>query len=146
MQQQEQNELVQYASVSQAQLRILVADDSRVMQALLAQLLNRLGHEVTIVATGLAALELLETQRFDLIFMDIEMPVMNGLETTIAIRRRDGVGGWRTPIIAMTAHAAGGFEQRCLDIGMDGYVTKPVEPKELLTLIRRFTDGKLRPL
>jgi two-component system sensor histidine kinase/response regulator len=123
------------ASTNPAPLRILLADDSRVIQALLAHVLKSLGHEVTMVATGLAAFEITGKQKFDLVFMDIEMPVMDGVEATLAIRKRDAVGGWRPPIIAMTAHASGSFEQHCRAIGMDGYISKPVETKELCAVL-----------
>ncbi len=133
---QDGNDLIEpCATAKPARLRILLADDSRLMQTLLGRLLRELGHEVTVVGTGRAAVDSTEQHQFDLVFMDLEMPMMGGVEATLAIRERDVAKGWRVPIIAMTAHEGDVFKRHCLDIGMDGYVTKPVEMSGLWALL-----------
>jgi len=112
-------------------LRILLAEDSVVNQKLAVALLGRQGHTVTIANNGREALTAIERGSFDLILMDIQMPEMDGLEATAAIRAREISAGLHTPIIAMTAHALKGDRERCLDAGMDGYVTKPIRPQDL---------------
>jgi CheY-like chemotaxis protein len=123
------------------QLQILLADDSRVIQAQLARVLKSLGHEVTIVTTGLAAFEITGKKRFDLVFMDLEMPEMDGVEATLAIRKREHVDESRTRIIAMSANSSDALEQRCLSIGMDSYITKPVNMKTIQKLCSTAGDG-----
>ncbi len=131
-----------------ARLRILLADDSRLMRALLSRLLQDFGHAVVPVTTGGEALEVTASQQFDLILMDLEMPVMDGIEATLAIRGRDVNAGRRTPIIAMTAHGdCAESRERCEVAGMDGYITKPVEAGALAALLERITnwgDSKLK--
>ena len=117
------------------QLRILVAEDNPVNQTLTARLLQKKGHTVAIAETGKAALELTERESFDLILMDIQMPEMDGLEVAAAIRRRERPGGKRIPIIAMTAYAMVGDRDRCLLAGMDHYLSKPLDRKQLFDAI-----------
>lgn len=117
------------------QLRILVAEDNPVNQTLTARLLQKRGHSVAIAETGKAALELTERESFDLILMDIQMPEIDGLEVAAAIRRRERQGGKRIPIIAMTAHAMVGDRDRCLLAGMDHYLSKPLDRKQLFAAI-----------
>jgi two-component system, sensor histidine kinase and response regulator len=112
-------------------LRILLAEDSVVNQKLAVALLRRQGHTVTIASNGLEAVEAVDRETFDLILMDVQMPEMDGLEATAAIRVNQGASGLHTPIIAMTAHALKGDRERCLEAGMDGYVAKPIRPQEL---------------
>ena len=107
-------------------LRILVADDVMVNQRLLQRMLEKLGHLVTVVADGRQALDIVSTETFDLVFMDVQMPVMDGLESTVEIRRREPLLGPRLPIVAVTAHAMQGDKERFLAAGMDGYVSKPL--------------------
>ncbi len=116
------------------QLQILLADDSRVIQAQVAHILRSLGHEVTVVTTGLAAVEITGKRQFDLVLMDLEMPVMDGLEATLAIRERERGAGLRTRIIGVSAHSSDAFAQHCLVIGLDGYLTKPMNTEHLQTL------------
>ena len=94
-------------------------------------MLKRDGHLVTIVENGVAAVAAATTSRFDVIFMDIQMPEMGGFEATAAIRARESLTGDRVRIIAMTAHAMQGDRERCLDAGMDDYVSKPIRPADL---------------
>jgi signal transduction histidine kinase/ligand-binding sensor domain-containing protein/CheY-like chemotaxis protein len=117
------------------QLRILVADDVVVNQKILQRLLERLGHVVTCVANGQEAADIVSTQTFDLVFMDVQMPVMDGLEATIAIRQRERDSGAHLPIVAVSAHAMQGDKERFIEAGMDGYVSKPLGRAEVLAAI-----------
>ncbi len=112
-------------------LRILLAEDSMVNQKLAVALLERQGHTVVIATNGREAVKAVDRESFDLILMDVQMPEMDGMEATAAIRLREEANGMHTPIIAMTAHALKGDRERCLQAGMDGYVAKPIRPKEL---------------
>jgi two-component system, sensor histidine kinase and response regulator len=116
-------------------LRILLAEDNVVNQKLASRLLENRGHIVTLACDGTRALEALEKQPFDLVLMDVQMPVMDGLEATAAIRRREANTGAHVPVIAMTAHAMVGDRQRFLESGMDGYIAKPVHAHELFEAI-----------
>jgi two-component system sensor histidine kinase/response regulator len=118
-----------------SKLSILVAEDNRVNQALAVRLLEKQGHTVALAATGKAALEAIEKQAFDLVLMDIQMPEMDGIEATRAIRLREKSSGIRLPIIAVTANAMIGDEAHCLESGMDGYLSKPLSPKDLFAVI-----------
>src|SRR6202044_1901795 len=93
------------------------------------------GHTVAVAANGRKALASLEKESYDLILMDVQMPEMNGLEATQAIREKEKVTGKRIPIVAMTAHAMKGDEERCLAAGMDAYLTKPIHTQELLAVL-----------
>jgi CheY-like chemotaxis protein/HPt (histidine-containing phosphotransfer) domain-containing protein len=119
-------------------LRVLVAEDNAVNQKLAIRLLEKRGHLAEVAPNGRAALDRWADTRFDLILMDVQMPEMNGLEAARAIREREAGGRDRVPIIAMTAHAMSGDEQRCLDAGMDAYITKPVQPSLLFDAIDRL--------
>jgi CheY-like chemotaxis protein len=113
-------------------LHILVADDVVVNQKLLQGMLQKLGHRVTVVANGQDALDIAAVETFDLVLMDVQMPVMDGLTSTAAIRDRERGSGAHTPIIAVTAHAMQGDKDRFLAAGMDGFISKPVGRAELL--------------
>jgi len=110
--------------------RVLVAEDNIVNQKVVSKMLSKLGLEVTIAANGRAALEQHTAGQFDLILMDVEMPELNGYEATAAIREQEQ-GKRHTPIIAMTAHALEGAKEACLSAGMDDYLTKPVNIRQL---------------
>ena len=112
-------------------LRVLVAEDNAVNQRLIGRLLEKWGHDVTIVASGEQAVDATARRLFDLVLMDVQMPGMDGFEATQAIRARERATGSKLTIIAITAHAMKGDRERCLDAGMDGYVSKPVEAAEL---------------
>jgi signal transduction histidine kinase/CheY-like chemotaxis protein len=116
-------------------LRILMAEDNLVNQRLQARMLEKRGHSVVIAENGWRTLEALERQTFDLILMDVQMPEMNGLQATAAIRELEQTSGRHIPIIAMTANAMTGDKQMCLDAGMDGYVSKPIRMKDLFETI-----------
>jgi CheY-like chemotaxis protein len=121
-------------------LRILLAEDNRVNRVVSLRLLENLGHQVTWVENGRDAVERSKSEEFDLVLMDLQMPEMDGLAATEAIREWEKPLQRHLPIVAMTAHAMKGDEQRCLASGMDGYVTKPIQRSELyrtLSLFRR---------
>jgi CheY-like chemotaxis protein len=106
-----------------------------VNQTVAVHLLEKRGHRVAVAATGREAVETEAREPFDLILMDVQMPEMDGLEATAAIRERERPTGRHVPILAMTAHAMKGDREQCLAAGMDGYVTKPVRPEELWAAI-----------
>jgi len=125
-------------------LRILVAEDHPVNQEVVRQILQRLGHHVEVVADGRAALAALEQsgrETFDLVLMDVQMPVMGGLEATAAIRDAERASGSHLPIVALTAHAMQGDRERYLEAGMDGYVTKPIDGVELARIISQLVPA-----
>ncbi len=120
-------------------LRILLAEDNIVNQRLMCSLLRKRGHLVTLAENGQQVMQQFDHHRFDLILMDVQMPAMGGLEATAAIRARErGTRSFRTPIVALTAHAMQGDRQRCLDAGMDAYLSKPVQQQELFDCINQI--------
>jgi CheY-like chemotaxis protein len=125
-------------------LQVLLAEDGIANQKLAVGLLERWGHRVTIANNGKEAVGLQQSQPFDLVLMDVQMPEMDGLEATRVIRDREQETGTHVPIIAMTARALKGDREKCLDAGMDGYVSKPVRKKELEDAIREFFPGPER--
>jgi two-component system sensor histidine kinase/response regulator len=114
---------------TQRPLRILVAEDNPVNQQLALHLLERRGHLAVVAENGREALSAMDKHKFDLVLMDVQMPEMGGLEATRAIRENEKATGQHVPIIAMTAHAMQGDRERCLEAGMDGYLSKPLDPK-----------------
>ena len=129
---------------SRRKLRILLAEDNKVNQLVAARLLEKRGHTVVIAGNGreaLAALDEPGSGGFDLILMDVQMPDMDGFEATGIIRAREKSSGTHLPIIAMTAHAMKGDEERCLAAGMDGYVSKPIQVEQLFATIDRVLKG-----
>jgi PAS domain S-box-containing protein len=116
-------------------LRILLAEDNSINQRLGLAILEKRGHTVVVVGSGREALTALEHEGFDVLLMDVQMPEMDGFEATASVRRREDLTGGRLPIIALTAHAMKGDRERCLAAGMDGYVTKPLQPRELFHTI-----------
>ncbi len=122
-------------------MEILVAEDNSVNQRLAARLLEREGHSVTIAGSGQEAVDLFEQRPFDLILMDVQMPGLDGLQATARIREKERASGRRVPIVAMTAQAAESDRLRCLESGMDAYVTKPVHVPALLKMIESVGAG-----
>lgn len=120
--------------------RILLAEDSKANQQLALAILNEHGHEVTVAENGLEALDRLELQTFDIVLMDVQMPKMDGFETVARIREREQQTGGHQQIIAMTAHAIQGDRERCLDGGMDDYVSKPIRREVLFIALANAAD------
>ena len=119
------------SAMSGPSVRVLLVEDNAVNQRVAARILEKRGHSVQVVNDGQEALDALERGGVDLVLMDVQMPRMNGLEATAEIRRREEGTGSRVPIIAMTAHAMQGDRERCLEAGMDSYVSKPVNADQL---------------
>ena len=117
--------------------QILLAEDGVVNRQVAVSLLEQRGHRVTAVENGQLVVEAFAAKTFDLILMDVQMPVLDGFAATAAIRKLEAVSGGHIPIIAMTAHAMKGDRQRCLDAGMDDYVSKPFRPHELFESVER---------
>ena len=116
---------------------VLVVDDDHGVLRLTARMLRLAGYTVLEAGSGTEALRALEEETFDLVLMDVQMPEMGGLEATGHIRARERAAGGRVPIVAMTAHAMKGDRERCLGAGMDDYLSKPVQSKELFEAIAR---------
>lgn len=122
--------------------RILIAEDNLVNQKVAIYMLEKQGHQVTGVMNGQEALAALEKGNFELILMDVQMPVMDGFQATQAIREKDKKTGSHTPIIAMTAHAMKGDREKCLEMGMDDYISKPLNSQQLAETIARVMSEK----
>jgi CheY-like chemotaxis protein/HPt (histidine-containing phosphotransfer) domain-containing protein len=124
-------------------LRILLAEDSLVNQKLAVGLLERHGHVLTVANNGQEAINALESSRFDVVLMDVQMPELDGLTATRQIREHEQQTGRHIPIIAMTAHALKGDRDRCLASGMDDYVSKPIRERQLLAAMRAVLGDEL---
>jgi CheY-like chemotaxis protein len=116
-------------------LRILLAEDNPVNQRVVTGILEKRGHDVVAVRDGNEAVRAAQGGRFDIILMDVQMPEMDGLEATVLIRESEHAVGSYTPIVALTARAMKGDRECCLAAGMDGYLSKPIQPRELLKTI-----------
>ncbi len=125
------------APAARQPLRILVADDNHINQKVAVSLLENLGHRVDVVADGHAAIEAYRLVPYDMMLMDVQMPEMDGLEASRKIRAIEKTKQRHTPIVAMTAHARKEDQEKCLAAGMDDYVSKPVNPRELKAAIAR---------
>ena len=119
-------------------LHVLVAEDSRVNQHLVTRMLEKAGHATVVAGNGREAVAAVERQAFDLVLMDVQMPEMDGLAATGAIRRREASGDRRLPIVALTAHATARDREICLAAGMDAYLSKPVKREDLLAMLDRM--------
>jgi PAS domain S-box-containing protein len=136
-------------------LCILLAEDNPINQKLAVRLLEKQGHAVTVAGNGLEALAALYppdspadeggSQRFDVVLMDVQMPELDGLQATKAIRERERAAGGHMPVIAMTAYALKGDRERCLEGGMDGYISKPIHLKELLQALQAVVPALAGP-
>jgi CheY-like chemotaxis protein/HPt (histidine-containing phosphotransfer) domain-containing protein len=120
--------------------RVLLAEDTIANQRLVLAILGERGHSVQVANNGQEALELLEQQDFDLVLMDVQMPLLDGLQTTAAIRALPDPVKANVAIVAMTAHAMAGDQQRCLAAGMDAYLTKPLTRRDLIETVERLAS------
>jgi two-component system sensor histidine kinase/response regulator len=127
--------VLETGSMEPNRLRILLAEDNVVNQRVAVRLIEKRGHAVTVASDGKAALVALKKDRFDVVLMDIQMPELDGLEATAKIREAERSAGGHIPIIAMTAHALKGDQERCLAAGMDRYLSKPIRSGELFAAI-----------
>jgi two-component system, sensor histidine kinase and response regulator len=125
-------------------LRILLAEDGPVNQQVAVGLLEMLGHHVDVANNGREAVDAVQHIAYDIVLMDLEMPEMDGLEATAAIRARETGQNQHVPIVAMTAHAVGGFRDQCLAAGMDDFLTKPIRPAELIAALERASAPLLK--
>lgn len=121
-------------------LRILLAEDNEINQLVASTILTKRGHHVVIASDGEAALRAIEAGQFDVVLMDVQMPLLDGFEATIEVRRREAASGGHVPIIAMTAHAMQEDRDRCSAAGMDGYISKPAHPDVLIEAVERFAS------
>jgi PAS domain S-box-containing protein len=126
-------------------LRVLLAEDNPINQKVAVGVLRRMGHTVRVTYNGVAALDALKEEEFDVVLMDVQMPEMDGLAATAAIRIRESGTGRRVPIIAMTARAMKGDEEECLRAGMDAYLSKPFQPGDLARVLARLASPDVVP-
>ncbi|MDH5680368.1 MAG: response regulator [Spirochaetota bacterium] len=133
-------DVIQSDTESKDQKHILLVEDNPVNQKLSVYMLENWGHTVVLADNGLEALQILKTDNFDLILMDVQMPELNGIETTIKIRDEEKISGKHIPIIALTAYAMKGDREDCLNAGMDDYLSKPIKAKELFDAIENITQ------
>jgi PAS domain S-box-containing protein len=122
--------------------RVLLAEDNGVNRTLALRLLEKRGYSVIVAVNGREAVEAFENHQFDVVLMDIQMPEMDGFEATATIRAKEKLTGGHVPIIAMTAHALKGDQERCISAGMDGYVSKPIRTSELFSTIESMLQDK----
>ncbi|MBT3260503.1 MAG: response regulator, partial [Deltaproteobacteria bacterium] len=144
MYEENSNKNGQYSAKSTREipLRILVVEDTPFNQKFVSRLLERWGYDFVIAENGLFALEEIEKSEFDIIFMDIQMPEMDGFETTIAIRKSEENTDRHIPIIAMTAHAMKDDYDRCIECGMDDYISKPIAIDVLYEKVQNLVPEK----
>ena len=129
------------AAAPARRLRVLVAEDNVVNQKLAAALIARRGHDPVVVSNGQEAVSAWTNEPVDVIFMDVQMPEMDGFQATALIREAERSRGTHVPIVAMTAHAMTGDRDRCLEAGMDDYVTKPISFKEVDRILQQVVQG-----
>jgi CheY-like chemotaxis protein len=131
-----------------ASLRVLVAEDNAVNQLLISRMLEKRGHQVEVANNGRAALTAMEKETYDLVLMDVQMPEMDGLEVTQAVRKqeKERADGSHQAIVALTAHAMKGDQERCQEAGMDDYLSKPLRPQELDNLLERYAAAKMKTI
>jgi signal transduction histidine kinase/CheY-like chemotaxis protein/ligand-binding sensor domain-containing protein len=129
-----------------SRFKILLTEDNLVNQRLALRLLRKMGHQVVVAQTGKEALSALQSEKFDLVLMDVQMPEMDGLEATREIRNNEQGGQEHVPVIAMTAHAMSGDHESCLKAGMDDYIAKPINREELRQAIERVMKARTEPV
>jgi two-component system, sensor histidine kinase and response regulator len=123
-------------------LKLLLAEDNLVNQRLAVRLLEKRGHRVAVAANGVEVLAALKKESFDVVFMDVQMPEMDGMEATAAIREEEKGTGEHVVVIALTAHAMKGDREKCLAAGMDGYLSKPIRPQELDDVLENYLKNR----
>jgi len=131
---------------TQRRLHILLTEDNVVNQKVATKMLERMGHTVTVASHGGEAVDMMDRTRFDVILMDVQMPVMDGFQATKLIRERERATGKHTPILAMTAYAMKGDDEKCLAAGMDGYLSKPIKVNELFDALEKIERGPEKAL
>lgn len=124
--------------------KVLLAEDNPINQKVAIQLLQKYGCDIVVASDGRAAVSHVQSSSFDVVFMDVQMPVMDGFEATNEIRQYETPLGLKTPIVAMTANAMSGDMERCLSAGMDDYLAKPVKPRELLAVLDKWASHTKR--
>src|SRR5258708_2932679 len=129
------------AAAARLHLRLLVVEDNPVNGLVARRLLEKQNHTVRTATNGREALDMMEKEKFDCVLMDLQMPVLDGFEATAAIRKQERISGGHLPIIALTAHAIAGDLERCLAAGMDGYLTKPINPKDVFATVDRVLES-----
>ena len=137
------DELIEYAENKPLKpgKRILIAEDNPINQKVISKILSRLKHHPTIVENGTEAIEKLRKDEFDLVFMDVQMPMMDGYEATRIIRDKSSkVLQPNIPIVAMTAHAMKGDREKCIELGMDDYLCKPIHPKQVREILNKYLN------
>ena len=122
-------------------LRVLVVEDHRVNQELALGILGMAGHQTALAHNGREAVDLVGRETFDVVLMDVQMPELDGIQATAEIRRREEGTGKHVPIIAMTAHAMSGDREKCLEAGMDNYISKPIRAATLLKMLQTIVPG-----
>jgi CheY-like chemotaxis protein len=127
--------------MSGRKLRILLAEDNPVNQRVVMGILRKRGHEIVVANHGKEALQAAQARLFDIILMDVQMPVMDGLEATALIRQHEQLTGRHTPIVALTARAMTGDQETCLQAGMDTYIAKPIDTRKLLKTIQELVSA-----
>ena len=130
-----ERKLVTRYTIQEARRRILLAEDNLVNQRLAVKLLEKQGHSVKVANNGREAVDTLAKEAFDLVLMDVQMPVMSGLQAAALIREREKETGEHIRIIALTANAMSGDREKCLAAGMDGYLSKPIRVDALLAVL-----------
>jgi CheY-like chemotaxis protein/HPt (histidine-containing phosphotransfer) domain-containing protein len=129
---------------AQTSLNVLLAEDNEVNQRVAMRILEKRGHRVVVAGNGLQALNALRDMEYDLVLMDVQMPEMDGLEATVALRSLESGTERHQPVIAMTALVMQGDRERCLAAGMDGYLTKPIRPRALEDVLDQYVALKRR--
>jgi len=143
--QEQPQELVTKYSIKEGRkrkMRILLAEDNPVNQKVASRILEKGGYQVDVVANGREAVEAFQNSSYDLVFMDVQMPELDGFEATRVIREKEKGSERHIPIIAMTAHAMKGDRERCLEAGMDDYIPKPIQPKDMFEVIDKWANSK----
>ena len=126
--------------------RVLLVEDNEVNRTIATKLLQKRGHVVVAVENGALAVDVTTTERFDVVLMDVQMPVMDGLTATAKIREREHATGFHLPIIAVTAHALDDDRRRCLAAGMDDFLPKPIRSSDLFEKVARYAPAAEPPL